>query len=1580
GETPLGVAIQTTTDGFEIAISWKDTVNPDTDDNPDEEVTGSVTITNWASANPTDATNVVSTLYGHAHRDRDFSHNSIGSLSLEGNRLVCGTETDVYNPIQVFDREAYGDDWYMTGLIYGIAAMSTSKLDGQFADCVGQIGDTILASNSMSDPFDTTSEMYSSDHATGGVYVYQQLQLTDLVVNPSSDTPDGLSADGENYTVSFQLTDMDGDVLDSKILSYMRAYQSTNGGWGSGIAQYDEATKTYTASQTGFNYDGLGEIMIFTQYGVTQDEEPIYTGSVDVFEYLTSRDIEDCNSRLAIHAAIQLLTPDGTNAGEHIAVDGDLLVVSGDNKLTTYELSSTTGLYEKLFEEAIDGTISSLTILAALGSQFLVYAMVPSAAPTTVDAYLCSKGASSWESTRTHSYNHASAGFGDQLVTGGSTIVANSPEKLYYMNPIEATTYAALEFPSEYTATSTAPRIAIGGDVIAMTSGTDSYAYVINITDTEPEWQRLYVSTGTASDVAVKADDSQVAISSVDTVDDRDDITGSITFYEYDENGSNRLPSWHYDETIWGEDVHYYITASDMTEGLLNIEYYGEALVATNPDSSEGAASVFYYTEEDGQSEWTLTYNDLNFMETVGTAYGATMAVNGDYTFVTDTGVNSFDSATQLQSGTSTGGVYVYVQITDELDIENDATITDFTVTDEEGTLVFQLTDGNGAVIETPIVPGQMSVYYYLDGDGESDEGYFTEYTFDTSAFTYTFAITMPSIPGDIDINVLFAAQEHYLFYDDFEYTLELGIEYTTTDLTALSTVDETCAEDTLTFTLFADGVATTTDLSDKMSAVWDDTDETSNVVSYNSLANSYYVAVVAPTTAGEHTLSVKIGSTVLGTDTATVAVVPNVANSAATFVLPGNALLSDGISFDGDFTFSMTPKDGCDATIETAAVDFTICNVNVTPNVCFSGTGFTLSSEDPVSFTSTEFIEVEGPWTYTTFIDGTQIHAATIDIAPTFVTVGTDTVGVSASLSTLTGLPTSTDEAYTASLVINDVYGNPVDQDLSPVITWDGSVVSPTWVTGTKSYLITGSSANIPESYAITVTVNSVEIVSEAVATTYGITTSLDLSVDHTCQTEHVTFTLIKNGATYTTDMSSLLVVGWEYPVTYPITYDSTDSSYSFDPVVSSTPGTHTLTLTLDSDEIAQDVTVYTSGVDVSVSSMSLSAASVLIDETFSVYMNLIDYCSAAMGSTNVDVTVSDGTHTMTETARPGNTYMVDFAFGYEGLYTVTSVAVLADGAYAPKDTSDDVLFTDTIAIGPVVVGDTSLSSVQTAITGLPTSTNEEFTASLVIKDVAGETITTDLSPEVRFNGVVMDSVWVATTTSYTISGTSGKEETTYDVTVSFGSVTLLTAPVTLEATFPWAIVIGGAVLVAIIIAIVVYCTCIRTAKAPAQKKGESDADAKAKAMEGGEALVGGSNPMHAPVCEEVPLPVAPLAPVSTPPVDLLPSNPPEGATHQKCDSAPASQLDDSSDDSSVGFEGEIDCDFHVVVEDDEGNIAQGVDEAGNVVTHKALEDIPVLEAAAEDNTYGEVDDMGFARQPSHLGLLGHQQGQQEQ
>ncbi|GIQ88563.1 hypothetical protein KIPB_010842, partial [Kipferlia bialata] len=668
-------------------------------------------------------------------------------------------------------------------------------------------------------------------------------------------------------------------------------------------------------------------------------------------------------------------------------------------------------------------------------------------------------------------------------------------------------------------------------------------------------------------------------------------------------------------------------------------------------------------------------------------------------------------------------------------------------------------------------------------------------------------------------------------------------VTYTSPDTLDLSAVTSTCGITTTTFTVLVDGSPTTSDLSGSMSATWNDASTTTNVVSYVS-GNTYSVAVMAPTTEGTYTLSVKHSTTTLLSDTTTVSMVLNVANSAATFSLPAYNIVSDGTIGPGDFEFDCFPKDDCNNTMTSKDVIYTICKDSGA--TCIVG-------DEPFKLTNAggygvwEYIMAEGVWTYTATVDGTEIKAQSIDIAPTFATVGTDTVGVSASLSTLTGLPTSTDEAYISSLVIKDLYDANVEADLSPVVTWDGSVVTATWVPATNSYTISGTAASSAESYAITVTVNSVEIVSEAVATTYGITTSLDLSVEHTCQTETVTFTLIKNGATYTTDMSSLLTAKWDNTTPAPIAYSPTDSTYSLGVTVPSGSGTHILVLYLDGGIIASDTASYYDGYDQSSSSMNLASPLALLDATFTVTMDLRDYCGSVYEIMDAEVTVTDGTHSDTQTARSGNSYAVDFDFGFEGVYTITSVGIVNDQAVA-KDETNPTLFTESISIAPVVYMDSVAVSAQlNTLTGLPTETQQGYTATLTIKDVSGDAIFEDMSPVVMFGDTVMVADAVPGTGSYTITGTSGSDEAEFDATVTLSGVTILTAPVSLVAPpFPWMIVIiAAAVVCAIVAGLTVYCCCIRS-------KGDAKTDATVNAMEGGVTPVG---MVGMPVVQQVPV-----------------------------------------------------------------------------------------------------------------------------
>ncbi|GIQ91434.1 hypothetical protein KIPB_014686, partial [Kipferlia bialata] len=259
--------------------------------------------------------------------------------------------------------------------------------------------------------------------------------------------------------------------------------------------------------------------------------------------------------------------------------------------------------------------------------------------------------------------------------------------------------------------------------------------------------------------------------------------------------------------------------------------------------------------------------------------------------------------------------------------------------------------------------------------------------TWDGTSHTYSLSGTEGVSPSAVTVTVSVGAEEI------LSKSVSTTYGITCTDLSL--PIDSVCKAGTGTFSLLKDGAAYTGDRSSVLSAQWEDS--TAVAVTYVPGDGSYTLPLSVSTT-GAHTLTLLLDSASLTTESVTLAQSLNPANTDATWSLPTHA--TEG----GDIAFQCTPKDDCDNTMTAAVVSYVACAAD---GVTCEDQGTLVSAS---SYAVTDQIASEGVYTYTLSVDGAEVHSDTIDIAPVFVTVGSDTVGVSSTHSTLTGLPTGTE------------------------------------------------------------------------------------------------------------------------------------------------------------------------------------------------------------------------------------------------------------------------------------------------------------------------------------------------------------------------------------------------------------------------------------------------------------------------------------------------------------------------------------------------------------------------------------------
>ncbi|GIQ86982.1 hypothetical protein KIPB_008933, partial [Kipferlia bialata] len=230
-------------------------------------------------------------------------------------------------------------------------------------------------------------------------------------------------------------------------------------------------------------------------------------------------------------------------------------------------------------------------------------------------------------------------------------------------------------------------------------------------------------------------------------------------------------------------------------------------------------------------------------------------------------------------------------------------------------------------------------------------------------------------------------------------------------------TLVSTCGAQTLSFTLEEDDVTITVDHTSDLTLGWGSTVDNTLVClslflslsrlltpTWDGGDNTYTVDITAPSTAGDNTFTVWLEGDIVGTTVASLAQDLNTEKTIATWVLPTHSTLGDpaGIDLSGDFVFTCLPKDDCNNNIPGTVLDFSQCDAD---SNCLPADALT----EEFGWSVELYLVDEGVYTYTLSEGGTDIHSATIDIAPVFVTVGSATVGVSSTHSTLTGLPTGT-------------------------------------------------------------------------------------------------------------------------------------------------------------------------------------------------------------------------------------------------------------------------------------------------------------------------------------------------------------------------------------------------------------------------------------------------------------------------------------------------------------------------------------------------------------------------------------------
>ncbi|GIQ81245.1 hypothetical protein KIPB_004051 [Kipferlia bialata] len=581
-------------------------------------------------------------------------------------------------------------------------------------------------------------------------------------------------------------------------------------------------------------------------------------------------------------------------------------------------------------------------------------------------------------------------------------------------------------------------------------------------------------------------------------------------------------------------------------------------------------------------------------------------------------------------------------------------------------------------------------------------------------------------------------------------------------------TLDSTCGTQTLVFTLEEDDATITVDHTSDITLGWGTVDNTL-IPTWNSGDNTYTVDITAPSTAGDSTFTVWLENDIVGTAVATLAQQLNTAKTIATWVLPTHSTLGDpdGIDLSGDFVFTCLPKDDCNNNIPGTVLDFSQCDAD---NSCLPADALT----EEYGWSVELYLVNEGVYTYTLSEGGTDIHSDTIDIAPVFVTVGSDAVGVSSTHSTLTGLPTGTEEAYTVVLTLKDVAGVTITSDISPVLEWDGVARTLTWDGTSHTYSLSGTEGVATVSLDVTVSVGAVEVLSESVSTSEVITcTDLTLPITGTCQSGTGTFSLLKNGAAYTTDRSSLLTATWEDATVVPVVYAA--GTYTL-AISLSAPGAHTLTLKLDGTPIATQTVTLVSVIRDTYTYVIMDPSRAVVDEAVTLTVHPMDLCNVAMtGPLTLDVALSlNGVVAEQDTVSESGSYAMTTSLGMEGVYTVT----VREGVQEVK--------TDSLECASVYgsldggMGRVGVSTVHSTLTGLPNQVNTDYTASLVLEDITDTVIDRDLSVDdvvsVSYAGVAGTVAWDSTTNSYTVTGNSGTSSGTLSMVASVNGITVVT------------------------------------------------------------------------------------------------------------------------------------------------------------------------------------------------------------
>ncbi|GCA62340.1 hypothetical protein KIPB_002892 [Kipferlia bialata] len=168
-----------------------------------------------------------------------------------------------------------------------------------------------------------------------------------------------------------------------------------------------------------------------------------------------------------------------------------------------------------------------------------------------------------------------------------------------------------------------------------------------------------------------------------------------------------------------------------------------------------------------------------------------------------------------------------------------------------------------------------------------------------------------------------------------------------------------------------------------------------------------------------------------------------------------------------------MPPRNDCNEEMGGEVVSLSITRADGT----VVGT-HDLDSGDSFSYTQTP--TQEGVYTYSTTLGRVPVHRASVHVAPVFVTIDSTSVGVSGVHSTLTGLPSTAKEEYSASLTLRDIGGTVIQSDISPTVAFAGSSVVAVWE-GYGEYSVSGTAGDEGD-YTMTVAVGGVTILTEAV------------------------------------------------------------------------------------------------------------------------------------------------------------------------------------------------------------------------------------------------------------------------------------------------------------------------------------------------------------------------------------------------------------------------------------------------------------------------------------------------------------------